>query len=120
MLKFVVRVIVNSASIWISSILLDGVSLEGSLLQILLLGAVFGLVNALIKPFLKLISAPLIVLTLGIFTLLINTLLLILTEWIMSLFTDPPVLQIDNFFSALLASVIISLISWLLSLLIGD
>jgi uncharacterized membrane protein YvlD (DUF360 family) len=56
----------------------------------------------------------------GLFTLIINTLLLLFTEWLMSLLSDPPVLQIDGFLNALLASVIISLISWLLSLVIGD
>ena len=120
MVKFILRVVANSISIWVASLVIDGVKLEGNFIQILLLGVVFGLVNALIKPFLKLISTPLIVLTLGLFTLIINTLLLILTEWLMSLISEPPVLQIDGFIVALLASAIISLISWLLSLLIGD
>ena len=120
MVKFILRVVVNSFSIWVAALVLDGVTLEGSFIQIILLGAVFGLVNALIKPFLKLVSTPLIVLTLGLFTLIINTLLLLFTEWLMSLLSEPPVLQIDGFLAALLASAIISLISWLLSLLIGD
>jgi putative membrane protein len=120
MVKFILRVVANSFSFWVAALVLDGVNLEGNFIQILLLGVVFGLVNALIKPFLKLISTPLIVLTLGLFTLIINTLLLLFTEWLMSLLSDPPVLQIDGFLNALLASVIISLISWLLSLLIGD
>ncbi len=120
MVKFILRVVVNSFSIWVAALVLDGVTLEGTFIQILLLGVVFGLVNALIKPFLKLVSTPLIVLTLGLFTLIINTLLLLFTEWLMSLLSEPPVLQIDGFIAALLASAIISLISWLLSLLIGD
>lgn len=120
MLKFILRIVANTFSIWVAALVLDGVTLAGTFIQILLLGVVFGLVNALIKPFLKLISTPLIVLTLGLFTLIINTLLLILTEWLMSLISEPPVLQIDGFLAALLASAIISLISWLLSLLIGD
>lgn len=120
MIKLIIRVVVNSFSIWVASLLLDGFHLEGSVIQILLVGLVFGLVNGLIKPFLKLISAPLIVLTLGVFTLILNTFLLIFTEWLMALFTDTPVLVIDGFITAFLASVIISLVSWVLSLILGD
>ena len=120
MIRLVLRVVINSFSIWIASLFIEGFHLEGSVIQILLVGLVFGLVNGFIKPFLSLISAPLIVLTLGIFTLILNTLLLILTEWLMGLFTDSPVLVIDGFFAAFLASIIISLVSWGLSLLLGD
>jgi putative membrane protein len=120
MIKLILRVVINAFSIWVASLIVEGFQLEGNVFQILLVGLVFGLVNALIKPFLKLISAPLIVLTLGLFTLILNTLLLIFTEWLMRLFTDSPVLEIDGLMPAFLASIIISLVSWVLSLLLGD
>jgi putative membrane protein len=99
----------------VASLILDKVTLDGNALQILLVGLIFGLVNALIKPFLKLISAPIIVVTLGLFTVIINAFLL----WLVDILSGE-VLNIDGFLTYLWASIIISLVSWILSLLMSD
>jgi putative membrane protein len=115
MVKFLIRIVFNALSIWVASLILDKVSFEGSALQILAVGLVFGLVNTLIRPFLKLISAPIIVVTLGLFTVVINTFLL----WLVDLLSGD-VLNIEGILTYLWASIIISLVSWVLSLFLSD
>jgi putative membrane protein len=101
MVKFIIRLLVNAIALWLAVRIVSGVEFaEGTgVVQVLFIALVFGLVNAFIKPLLKLISLPLIVLTLGLFTLLINTFRL----WLVSLFTP---LIVDG--------------SWLLNLFVSD
>lgn len=115
MVKLIVRLIVNAIALWVAVFVVPGVEFaEGAdVLQVLLIALVFGLVNAFIKPILTLISLPLIIVTLGLFTLLINTFLL----WLVSLFTP---LIVDGFMPAFLGGIVVSLVSWLLNLFVSD
>jgi putative membrane protein len=109
-----IRWLFNAIALWIAALVVDGVELSGSPWQILLVALLFGLVNALIKPLFQFFTAPLIVVTLGIFTLLINAFLL----WLTSLLTNT--LSVDSFWAALFGALIISVVSWVFSLLLGD
>ena len=115
MVKLVVRLIVNAVALWAAVLIVPGVEFEegAGVLQVLLIALVFGLVNAFIKPILTLVSLPFIVLTLGLFTLLINTFLI----WLVSLFTP---LIVDGLIPAFLGSIVVSLVSWLLNLFVSD
>lgn len=115
MVKILLRVVINAVAFFAASLIVGGMSLEGGPLEVLLLAAIFGLINATIKPIVKLFSLPLIVLTLGLFTFIINTLLLLFLAWISNLL-DIGGLSFDGFFPALFASIIISLVSWALNL----
>jgi len=115
MIKFLIRVVVNSFSIWVASLILDKVTFNGTVLQVLLVGLIFGIVNALIKPFLKLISAPIIIVSMGLFTLVINAFLL----WLVSILSGD-VLVVEGILTYLWASIIISLVSWVLNLILPD
>jgi putative membrane protein len=114
MVKLIIRIVINAVAIWLAAQIVSGVTLTNDIVGILLVAIIFGLINGLIKPLVKLLSLPLLVLTLGLFTLVINALLLWLTAWISSYLT------IDGFFPALWASIIISLVSWLLSMFLDD
>ena len=114
MFKLLLSWLINAFSIWVASLVVDGIQLGGTVFQILLVALIFGLINALIKPILTFFAAPLIVVTLGIVTLLINALLLVLTSWL----TDA--LMVESLGSAILGALIISLVSWALGLLLGD
>ena len=114
MIKLLIRLVINAFALWFAALIVDGLTLEGNVLQILLVAAIFGLINALIKPLLKLIASPLIIVTLGLFTLLINAFLL----WLTSLLTD--VLTVESIWAAILGALIISVVSWLLSLFLDD
>ena len=116
---FVVRVVINGVAIWLATLVLPGLSIvgTGSTLQtvgvIALVALVFGIVNAIVKPIVQLLSIPLYVLTLGLFTLVVNALMLMLTAWITER-TDWG-LRIDNFGTAVLGALIVSVVSFVLS-----
>ena len=72
----------NAVALWVAAYLLTGLAFNGSLLQLILVAAVFGVVNSLLRPLLTVLTCPLIVLTLGLFTLVINAILLLVTGWL--------------------------------------
>lgn len=114
MIKLLIRLVVNAFTLWFAALIVDGITLSSNVIEVLIVAIIFGLINALIKPLIKLISAPLIIFTLGLFTLLINAFLLLLTSWL----TDA--LEVDGLWPAIVGAVIISLVSWALSLFLDD
>ena len=124
-MAFLVRVLINGVAIWLATVILPGLEIVGaeSTAQtvgiLLLVALVFGLVNAIVKPIVAILSIPLYILTLGLFTIVVNALMLMLTAWITEA-TDWG-LRIDNFGTACLGALIISVISLVLSVLLpGD
>ena len=113
-MRFVIRVLVNAAALWVADKIVDGIKLSGDVWQILLIALVFGIVNAILKPILKLLSLPLLIITLGLFAIIINTVLLAITAGLMEN------LSIDSFWSALLGSLIISVVGAVLNGIIRD
>lgn len=123
MLRFLVRVLINALALWVAAWLLPGMELGseaaveasgndtmGSILSYLFVGLVFGVVNALVRPVVSLLSLPLTILTLGLFTIVINAAMLMLTSWLTS-FT-PIRFTVDDFFwTAILGAIVISLVS---------
>lgn len=116
---FIARVLVSGVAIWLATLVLPGLEVIGgestaeSVGVILLVALVFGLVNAIVKPVVALISLPLYILTLGLFTLVVNALMLMLTAWITEQTTWG--LRIDNFGTAVLGALIVSVVSFVLS-----
>lgn len=124
-MRFLVQLLVNAAAIWVAAWLLDGISLAPTsstgmtLLELAVVAVVFTLVNLIVRPVVALLSLPFYILTLGLFFLVVNALMLMLTGWITS-FTDYG-LRVDGFWTAVLGGLIIAVASWVLHLLIpGD
>jgi putative membrane protein len=124
--NFLIRVVVNGLALWVAALVVPGVNLatgDGSwtnkLLTVLFVALVFGVINAFVKPVVKLLSLPFIVLTLGLFTFIVNAFMLQITEWICDwLDLD---FTIDEFFwDAVLAAVVITFVSWLLNIVLPD
>ncbi|MHA7176500.1 phage holin family protein [Arthrobacter sp. Sr24] len=131
MRRILVQVVLNAVALWIASWVLPGMAIASTsvldsnlggpsgtadtvntALGYLFIGLVFGVVNALVKPIVKLLSLPVTILTLGLFTIVINAAMLSLTAWL-STYT-PVQFTIDSFFwTAILASLIISVVSLL-------
>lgn len=109
MRNFVVRLFVNALALWGAAELLDGISLAGDFGAVLWVALVFGAVNAVLKPVLILLSLPVLFLTLGLFTLVINAGLLLVT----SALTDA--LAVDGFVPALLGGLVVSVVSMVLA-----
>jgi len=113
-MRLILRILVNALAIWLTSILLPGFSFSGGALNLIVVAIVFGLVNALVRPVVKLLTLPITLITLGLFTLVINGLMLMLTAWL----TDALSLEggaLENVLIAIVAAIIISIISTVLS-----
>ncbi|MFD9124497.1 phage holin family protein [Kitasatospora sp. NPDC059571] len=123
MKSFVVKTLINAVAIWVAAWIVDGITLSGGdfwhkTLTVIAVALVFGVVNFLIKPLVKLLSLPLFILTLGLITFVINALMLWLTSW-----TSDKIgldFHVAGFWSALLGALIISVVSWGLNLAFGD
>lgn len=130
MRSFIVRVLINGLALWIASWILPGLDITtsataeavaktgisqgtdaaGVVLAYLFIGLIFGLVNAFVRPIVSFLSLPITILTLGLFTVVINAAMLYLTSWISSY--TPVNFSIDSFFwTAVLAAIIITVIS---------
>ena len=118
MTKFIIRWAINAVALYVAVLVVAGIDLRGSWTDVLWLALIFGLLNALVRPLLKFFAFPLIVITLGLFTLIINTLMLMLTSSIgQSLGFG---LSVDGFWSAFLGSLVISLVSVVMSVFFRD
>ncbi len=100
-----------AAALWVTAYLLPGVHIQGGFETLLVLAVVIGLINAILKPILKLLTLPITILTLGLFSLVINALLILLASSIV------PGFVVDGFWWALLFSLVLSLVNWFLSAL---
>jgi putative membrane protein len=110
---FIVRVLVNAATIALAAALVPGIQLEGAG-PALLAGLVLGLVNALVRPVLLVLTLPLTLITLGLFLLVLNGICLSLTAWLV------PGLDIDGFLPAMVGALVISVVSWILTAFVSD
>jgi putative membrane protein len=119
MSAFLIRWAINTLALYVAIAIVPGVSPESTRwFALLILGLIFGLLNAVLRPILKLLTCPLIMLTLGFFVLIVNTILFILTGWLGSQFHIG--FTVKNFWAAFLGALVTSLVSFLLSLLLKD
>ena len=109
----VVRWLVLTAAIFMAAYMIDGIRISG-LPAAVLAAAVLGVLNAFLRPILLILTLPLNILTLGLFTFAINAILLMMASGVISGFT------VDGFGSALLGSLFISIVSWLLTSFINE
>lgn len=108
----IVRFLVNVAALWFSQLIIPGFDVHGA--GALIFGAlIFGLINAFIKPVISILSCPLTLLTLGLFTLVVNAAMLGLTAWVAGLFDLR--FEIEGFWAAVFGALVISIVSTLLS-----
>jgi putative membrane protein len=111
------RLLINAAALWAAIQLVDGIEHRGSWWSLLFVALVFGLLNASIKPLLKLLSLPIIILTLGLFLFVINALMLLMTGWVSDLFNLG--FHVDGFWDAFLGGLIVTVVSLVLSIFSG-
>jgi putative membrane protein len=117
MRHLLVRLVINAVALFAAVKLIPGMHFTGGVGNLLLVALVFGLVNAVVRPILTLLSCPLIVVTLGLFLLVINAAMLWLTSWLSSRFALG--FQVDGFLPALLGGLVIGIVSTALTLFVG-
>jgi len=117
-MPFIVRLIINAAALWVATRLVPGVAFDGGWVPFLGVALVFGVVNAFIRPVAKVLTFPLILLTLGIFSLVVNGLML----WLTSALSGGLGLgfHVSGFWPAFWGALIVSVVSSLLSMLVAE
>ena len=110
--NMIARFIISALAVWITAWTLDGVTVE-PWWAALLVAAVLGLINTFIRPIVKFFSLPINILTLGLFTLVINALMVMLCSWMMSNH-----FKVEGFLWALAFSIVMALVNWVLSLFV--
>jgi putative membrane protein len=107
MLRALIQVALNGFALWLASRIVPGIEWTGGLLYLLLAGLVFGLINLLVKPIVTVLSLPALVLTLGLFFLLINALMLKLADVLLAGLT------VNGWMAAILGGLVIAVFNWL-------
>ena len=118
MIKFIIRWAINALALYVAILVVPGINYDGGWTGLLWLALIIGLLNALVRPLLKFLTCPLIILTLGLFTIVINTVILMLTSSIGQTFNLG--LSVDGFWTAVLGSIVISIVSVIMSLILRD
>jgi putative membrane protein len=118
-MRFLIRVLINAVALGLTFWIVD-LCWDGQILPLIIIALIFGVVNALIRPLLTILTCPLIILTLGLFVIVINVLMLWLTIWLSRAlglgFTCMP----DFFWNLVIGALVLSVVSWVVSLLVPD
>jgi len=117
-MRFFVRLIVNAAALWVAAQLVPGVTFAGGWLPFFGVACVFGVVNAFIRPVMKILTLPLIILTLGIFALVVNGLMLWLTSSLSAALGLG--FHVSGFGAAFWGALVVSIVSTILSMAVVD
>ena len=120
MTKFVLRWVINAIALYLAVLILPGIDLRSDLVSILWLALIFGLVNALFRPLIQILTCPLILLTLGLFTLVINTFLFWLTSVIGQSFGFGLTISDPVWWNAFLGGLVVSIVSVVMTLILKD
>ena len=120
MIKLLARLGINAIALWAAIELVPGLNYEGTGTYLLIIAVIFGLLNALVRPLLILLTCPLVFLTFGLFIMVINTIMLSITIWL----SGPDVLGLGLYSTGLwptfFGALIISLVSGVINALIAD
>lgn len=116
-MRFLLRLLATAAALWVAVVLVPGITYTGGVLGLLGVALVFGFVNAVIRPILKVLTCPLVVLTLGLFVFILNAFLL----WVTAEMAQALGLGFDvtGFWAALVGALIVAIVSTVLNLFVG-
>jgi putative membrane protein len=117
-MEFLIRLLVNAAALWAAVQIVPGIRSDGHWSVLLAVALVFGVLNAVVRPVLTLLALPLLILTLGLFTLVINALMLMLTGWVSGLLDLG--FRVDGFWTAFWGALVVSLVSLMLSIFVRE
>lgn len=120
---FLIRLVVNAVALWITTLVVSGIELSGestwaNVLTLLAVALIFGVVNAVLKPIIHVVGCVFYILTLGLFALVVNAMLFLLTDWIAGLIDLP--FDVDGFWPAFWGAIVMAIVSWAISLIIPD
>jgi putative membrane protein len=116
-MNFLIRLLINAVALWLATRLVDGISFDGEMIFLLLVALIFGVVNAIVKPILIFLTFPFLIVTLGLFLLVLNGAMV----WLTGAISDAADLgfHVSGFRAAFLGGLVVSVASFLLSLMVG-
>ena len=117
-MSFLIRLVINAIALWLATRLVDGISFDGEIAFLLVVALIFGVVNAIVKPILIVLTFPFLIVTLGLFLLVLNGLLL----WLTGEISDAAELgfHVSGFSAAFFGGLVVSVVSFVLSMVVGD
>jgi putative membrane protein len=119
-----IRLGISAIALWISTLLVSGITLNthstlDKIGTLVLVAAIFGVINAVLRPIIKVVGCAFYVLTLGLIALVVNGALFLLTSWVAGKLDLP--FHVNDFWpSAVLGALIVGIVSWLLNMLVPD
>ena len=124
MRRFLVRVVINAIALWITTLVVSGISVTAFepagnfelVVTYLVVALIFSVVNATVGNAIRIVAFPLYILTLGLIALVVNALLLLIVSWISGLIGFG--LTVDGFWPGVLAAIVLGIVAWLLALLL--
>lgn len=122
-MRFLIWVVVNALALAVAAWLIEGIRVEGrsteeQAITLIVVALIFGVVNAVVEPIVKLLSLPFIILTLGLFLIVINAGMLLLTSWISGELGRR--FEVEGFWTAVLGAIVITISTWILEAVLPD
>lgn len=110
-MKLLLKIVIYAAALWVAVYLVPGLHFDGDLVFLLVIALIFAGVNAFMKPIVTILSMPFIILTLGLFLLIVNALMLSITIWLSGVFGLG--LTSDGFVWTFLGAIIVAIVAWI-------
>ena len=122
-MRFLIWVVVNALALAAAAWLIDGISVSGGstedrVITLVLVALIFGVINAVVAPVLKLLSLPFIILSLGLFLIVINAAMLMLTSWISG--EVGLGFNVAGFWTAVIGAIVVTIATWILEAVLPD
>lgn len=120
---FLIRLVTTAVALWVTTLIVPGVEVGGrsganTALTLLAVALIFGVVNAVLKPVIQVVGCVFYLLTLGLFALVVNALLFLLTDWIARQLDLP--FRVDGFWPAFWAAIVMAVVTWLISVVVRE
>ncbi|SIN28742.1 phage holin family protein [Micromonospora cremea] len=120
---FLIRLAITAVALWVTTLIVPGVDVHGrtganTVLTLIVVALIFGVINAVLKPVIKVVGCVFYLLTLGLFALVVNALLFLLTDRIARGLDLP--FQVDGFWAAFWGAIVMTIVTWLISVIVPD
>ncbi|MEH1026269.1 phage holin family protein [Micromonospora profundi] len=120
---FLIRLVITAVALWVTTLIVPGVDVHGrsgsnTALTLIVVALIFGVINAVLKPVIKVVGCVFYLLTLGLFALVVNALLFLLTDRIARGLDLP--FHVDGFWAAFWGAIVMTVVTWLISVIVPD
>lgn len=117
-MKFILRIVVTAIALWAATRLVTGITFQGNWIGLAGVALVFGVLNSIVRPVLTFLAFPLLIVTLGLFTFVLNAVMMLLTSWLASKLGIG--FHVAGFWAAFWGAIVVGIVSFLLSIFLPD